>query len=146
MAEQRGTVSEVPAWRAASPLACRLRIKPAQEGQRPPPPGCGEVELENTSAKPIEIELQMSPLQYLNLVVRDAAGNVVSEGHYGNRFSPLAEEYPFRLEPGQKYTHNVSLLGTVPETKQLPGRYTVQAVYQARGLTAVSAPLEIELP
>jgi hypothetical protein len=146
MAEQRGTVSEVPARRASSPLACHLRVKPGQDGQRPPPPACGEVELENTSAKPIEIALQMSPLQYLNLVVKDAAGNVVSEGHYGNRFSPLAEEYTFRLDPGQKYTHNVSLLGTVPESKQLPGRYTVQAVYQARGLTAVSAPLEIELP
>jgi hypothetical protein len=102
--------------------------------------------LENTSEKPIEITLQMSPLQYLNLVVRDGAGNVVSEGHYGNRFSPLAEEYTFRLEPGQKYTHNVSLLGTVPESKQTPGRYTVQAVYQGSGLTAVSGLLEIELP
>jgi hypothetical protein len=146
MAEQRGTVSAVPARRVPSPLACRLRVKPAQEGRRSPPPGCGEVELENTSEKPIEIELQMSPLQYLDLVVKDAAGNVVSEGHYGNRFSPLAEEYTFRLEPGQKYTQNVSLLGTVPESKQLPGRYTVQAVYQTRGLTAAAAPLELDLP
>ena len=145
MPEQRGTVSEVPARAAPSPLACRLHVKPAQEGRRPPPRGCGEVELENTSAKPIEIELQMSPLQYLNLIVRDAAGDVVSEGHYGNRFCPLAEKYTLRLEPGQKYTHNVSLLGTVPEARQVPGRYSVQAVYQASGLTAVSAPLEIEL-
>jgi hypothetical protein len=146
MAEQRGTVSEVPARRASSPLACRLRVKPAEAERRPSPTGCGEVELENTSDKPLEIELQMSPLQYLNLIVEDAAGNVVSEGHYGNRFSPLAEEYIFRLEPGQKYTHNVALLGTVPASKQLPGKYFVQAVYQSRGLTAVSVPLEIDLP
>jgi hypothetical protein len=111
-----------------------------------PLPECGEVELENTSEKSIEIPLQMSPLQCLNLVVKDAAGNVVSEGHYGNRFSPLAEVYTFRLEPGQKYAHNVSLLGTVPESKQLPGTYTVEAVYQAPGLMAASGPLEIELP
>jgi hypothetical protein len=145
MPEQRGTVSDVPARRVDAPLTCRLRVKPAQVGQRPPPQGCGEVELENTSDKPIEITLQMSPLQYLNLVVKDSAGNVISEGHYGNCFSPLAEEYTFRLEPGQKYTHNVSLLGTVPEAKQLPGRYTVQAVYQASGLCAASAPLGIEI-
>jgi hypothetical protein len=145
MGEQRGTVSEVPARRAPSPLACRLRIKVPEAGRRAPPPGCGEVELENTSDKPVEVELQMSPLQYLNLVVRDAAGNVVSEGHYGNRFSPLAEAYRLRLEPGQKYAHTVSLLGTVPESKQLPGKYTVQAVYQTRGWTAVSAPIEIDL-
>jgi hypothetical protein len=88
----------------------------------------------------------MSPLQHLNLVVKDEAGNVVSEGHYGDRFSPVAEPYTFSLAPGQKYTHNVALLGTVPERKRLPGRYTVQAVYQARGLTAVSAPLALELP
>jgi hypothetical protein len=146
MAEQRGTLSEVPARRAPSPLACRLRVKPAQEGRRPPPPGSGEVELENTSDKPIEVELQMSPLQCLNLTVRDAAGNIISEGHYGNRFSPLAEAYRLRLEPGRKYAHNVSLLGTVRESRQLPGKYMVQAVYQTRGLTAISAPLEIELP
>jgi hypothetical protein len=88
----------------------------------------------------------MSPLQYLNLVVKDVAGSIVSKGHYGNRFSPLAEAYTFRLDPGRKYVQNVSLLGTVPESKQLPGRYSVQAIYQAGGLTAVSAPLEIDLP
>jgi hypothetical protein len=146
MAEQPTTLSEVPARLGGSPLACRLRVKQAEEGRRPQPPGSGEVELENTSSAPIQIELQMSPLQYLNLIVKDAAGKVVSEGHYGDRFSPVAEPYAFRLEPGQKYTHNVALLGTVPEAKRLPGRYTVQAVYQARGLTAASAPLALELP
>jgi hypothetical protein len=146
MAEQRGPVSQVPGRRATSPLACRLRPREAQEGRRPPPPGSGEVELENVSSSPIEIELQMSPLQYLNLVVKDAAGNVVSEGHYGDRFSPLASRYTFRLDPGQKYAHSVTLLGTVPAERQVPGRYTVQAVYKAKDLTAVSAPLEVELP
>jgi hypothetical protein len=145
MAGQHGTGSGVPARQACSPLICRLRVKPAQDEQKPVPEW-GEVELENTSEKPIAIPLQMSPLQYLNFVVKDAAGNVVSEGHYGNRFSPLAAIYTFRLEPGQKYVHNVSLLGTVPESKQLPGRYTVEAVYQARGQMAASGPLEIELP
>jgi hypothetical protein len=102
--------------------------------------------LENTSSAPVQIELQMSPLQHLNLVVKDAAGHVVSEGHYGDRFSPVAEPYVFCLGPGQKYIHNVALLGTVPPEKRLPGRYTVQAIYQSRGLTAVSLPLAIDVP
>jgi hypothetical protein len=102
--------------------------------------------LENISAAPLEIELEMSPLQHLNLIVKDAAGNIVSEGHYGDRFSPLGSRYTFRLEPGQTYTHNVSLLGTVPEAKRLPGKYSVQAVYEAKGLTAVSFPLDVEFP
>jgi hypothetical protein len=146
MAEQPTTLSQAPARAGSSPLACRIRIKQAEEGRRPLPPGSGEVELENTSSTLLQIELQMSPLQYLNLIVQDAAGNVISEGHYGERFSPVAEPYTFCLEPGQKYTHNVALLGTVPETKRRPGRYIVQAVYQARGLTAVSTPLALELP
>src|SRR5690349_17088038 len=88
MAEQPTTVSEVPARLGGSPLACRLRVKQGEEGRRPQPPGSGEVELENVSSTPIQIELQMSPLQYLNLIVKDPAGNVISEGHYGDRFSP----------------------------------------------------------
>jgi hypothetical protein len=124
-------------------LACTLRHKQLQRGSTR---FAAEVELENTSAEAVEIEIDMHPLQYLDLVVRDAAGTPVSSGRYGDIFSPLGERHTFRLAPGAKYTHNVFLLGTVPEEKRTPGRYTVQAVYQARELTAVSAPLEIELP
>jgi hypothetical protein len=106
----------------------------------------GEVELENVSSAPVDIELEMSPFQHLNLVVTDSQGEVVSEGHYGNRFSPLAEKYTWRLQPGQKYTNNVSLLGTVPELKRRAGTYTVRAVYQYKTLNAVSEPLIVEEP
>jgi hypothetical protein len=106
----------------------------------------GEFELENVSPAVIEIPVKTSPLQHLNLVVRDARGTVVTEGFYGDLFSPLAEPYTLRLQPGEKYTGPVSLLGNVPKTKLQPGTYTVQAVYEYNGLKAVSEPLGVELP
>jgi hypothetical protein len=139
MAEQ--TTAETRATPSA--LSCTLRHKPPQRGHSRL---AGEVELENISAELVEIEVDMHPLQYLNLVVTDADGRRVSSGHYGDIFSPLGEAYTFRLAPGAKYTHTVFLLGTVPEEKRVPGSYKVQAVYQARGLTVVSTLLEVELP
>jgi hypothetical protein len=106
----------------------------------------GEIELENTSSSVIEIENDMHPLQYLNLVVTDAQGTVLSEGHYGDNFSPRGRIDTLRLAPGEKYSHNVGLLSTLAPEKQLPGTYTVRAVYEYNGLTAVSAPLQVQLP
>jgi hypothetical protein len=93
----------------------------------------------------IEIEVTMHPLQYLDLVITDAAGAPVPAAPYGNIFSPREVPYLFRLAPGEKYTHNVSLLGTIPEGKQLPGTYTVRGVYEYRGLRAVSEPVRVRL-
>jgi hypothetical protein len=145
MNELISVMSDAPHSLAATGFACRIRRKQGREG-RPSSPDAGEVELENVSSAPVEIELEMSPFQHLNLVVTDSEGAVVSEGHYGNRFSPLAEKFTWRLQPGQKYTHNVSLLGTVPETKRTPGMYTVRAIYQYKTLKAVSEPLIVEAP
>src|SRR5262245_48871896 len=113
-------------------LVCRLRRKPGRS------PTAGEVELENTSPSIVELEVRSSPLQYLNLVVTGPSGGVVSNWFYGEMFSPLAKPYTFRLTPGERFTANVSLLGNVPEDRRLPGMYTVQAVYEYRGLRAIS--------
>jgi hypothetical protein len=102
--------------------------------------------LENTSPEVLEIEVRSSPLQYLDLLVRDAGGPVISDSFYGDLFLPLAEPYTLRLPPGEKYIGPVSLLGNVPEDKRLPGKYSVQAVYEYRGLRALSEPLSVELP
>jgi hypothetical protein len=136
----------VPATRPTpihASLACRLRPR---ERRRGPSPIAGEVELENTSSEVVEIEVRTSPLQYLDLVVTDAAGNVLSDSFYGDLFSPLAEPYLLRLQPGERFTAPVSLLGNVPEGKWHPGEYTVQAVYDYRGVRAVSEPLQVQLP
>jgi hypothetical protein len=106
----------------------------------------GEIELENSSPDVLVIENDMHPLQYLNLVVADASGTVLSGGHYGDIFSPRGRLDHLRLAPGAKYHHLVSLLATVLQVKRLPWTYTVQAVYECNGLKAVSEPLRVEFP
>jgi hypothetical protein len=127
---------------AHADLACRLRPRQRARGSSSI---AGEMELENTSSNVVEIEVRTSPLQFLNLVVTDTAGKVVSDSDYGDLFSPLAEPYTLRLQPGEKFTAPVSLLGNVPEAKRQSGEYIVQAVYQYGGLRAVSEPLRVQL-
>jgi hypothetical protein len=124
-------------------LACRLRHRP---GRRGPSPTAGEVEIENVSLDTLEIEVTMHPLQYLDLVITDAAGDLAPAPPYGHLFSPRETPYLFRLARGEKYTHHVSLLGNIPEEQQVPGTYSVYAVYAYNGLRAVSAPLRVQLP
>lgn len=128
---------------AHSGLACRLRPR---QLRRVPSLTAGEVEVENTSSDVLEIVVHTSPLQYLNLVVADAAGNVLSDSFYGDLFSPLAEPYTLRLGPGEKFTRPVSFLGNVSKEKCQPGTYTVHAVYEYNGLKAVSEPVQVQIP
>jgi hypothetical protein len=124
-------------------LVCRLRPRQLRRG---PSPMAGEVELENTSPEILEIEAGRSLLGHLDLVVRNAGGEVISNSFYGDMFSPLAEDYTVRLQPGEKYVGPVHLLRNVPEEKRQPGKYEVQAVFEYRGLRAASEPLTVELP
>jgi hypothetical protein len=124
-------------------IVCRLRRR---VGRRGASPTAGEVEIENASRQVIEIEVTMHPLQYLKLAITAAAGNSVPAPPYGNIFSPREIPYTLRLAPGEKYAHNVSLLGNTPEERQLPGSYTVRAVYEYNGLRAVSESLTVDVP
>jgi hypothetical protein len=124
------------------PLACRLRRKEVIS-RRGPVSNLGEVELENLSATPLEIAYRMTVLQYLNLVVTNPAGQVVSEGHFGDRFAPTLEPLVLRLEPGEKFTANVHLFATVPGDPLPSGTYTVQAVYEYNSFRAVSEPVQV---
>ncbi len=124
-------------------LVCRIRHR---VGRRGPSPTAGEVEIENISAKTIEIEVTMHPLQYLDLIVRNEVGNIVPTVPYGNIFSPRGSPVVFRLVPGEKYTHNISLVGTLPQEQQLPGTYTVCATYSYNELKAISEPLSVQIP
>jgi len=128
---------------APAVLVCRLRHKQLQRGSSPT---AGEIELENSSSHVIEIETDRHPLQYLNLVVTDAGGSVLSQGHYGDIFSPRGSIDTLRLTPGARFHHLVSLLETLPQQQRVPGKYNVQAVYEYDGLRAVSEPLAVELP
>ena len=126
------------------PLACKLRPKEVI-GRQGPVPNMGEVELENRSDAPLEIEYTMTPLQFFELEVIGPDGGVVSEGHFSDRFSPTREPAVLRLMPGEKFTSNESLLATVSRAKRLPGRYTVQASYRFQGRRVLAEPLAIEL-
>lgn len=126
------------------PLTCRLRPKMVI-GRQGPVPNMGEVELENCSAAPVEIEYTMTPLQFLELVVIGPGGEVVSEGHFSDRFSPVREPAVLRLLPGEKFTCNVPLLATVPPEKRVPGTYTVQASYRLQGARARAESVTLEL-
>lgn len=138
MADQ--TAVDVPA--AQTVLVCRLRHKQLRRGSSPV---SGEVELENASGRVVEIEADRHPLQYLNLVVLDRNGAVVSDHHYGDIFSPLGRTYTLRLAPGERFAHCVGLLGNVPDEKRQPGLYTVRAVYRYKDLSATSEPLQVLL-
>jgi hypothetical protein len=127
-------------------LVCRLRRKLLLR-HGPASPLAGEVELENLSQNVIEIEWDMHPLQHLDLLITDAAESPVPAAPYSDSFSPYSVTPEiFRLAPGEKYIHNVGLLGGVPKEKQLPGTYTVRAVYKYKDLKAVSEPLEVQIP
>jgi len=144
MSETTTTTSVQAKGPSSSPLACRLRPK-AGTGPQGPVPNMGEVELENCSGTPLEIEYTMTPLQFLELEVIGPGGGVVSEGHFSDRFSPTLEPAVLRLLPGEKFTSNVSLLATVSRDKRVPGRYTVQASYRFQGRSVLAEPLTVEL-
>jgi hypothetical protein len=71
--------------RATAPLVCRLRHRIGRQG---PSPTSGEVEIENVSGAPVEIEVSMHLLQYLTLAVTDSRGTPLPAPPYGNIFSP----------------------------------------------------------
>ena len=105
----------------------------------------GEFELENLSSATIEIPVDIHPLQYLNLRVRNSAGETVSQGWYGDQFSPGSSPSTVRLLPGERFTQEVSLLATVPAAFRKPGDYTVEAFYDTPELHMVSEPLTLTI-
>jgi len=106
-------------------------------------PFWAEVELENLSKADLEIEYEMAVLQYLNLIVYDSRGNVVSNRHFGDRFSPFESARLLRLGPGEKFHADVHLLATMPRGPKAPGKYAVQAVYEYNGFRAESELVEV---
>jgi hypothetical protein len=127
-----------------SALGCTIRPKEVT-GRQGAIPNMGEVELENRSDAPLEIEYTMTPLQFLEIEVVGPSGGIVSEGHFSDRFSPTWEPAVLRLMPGEKFASNVSLLATVPTEKRSPGKYIVQASYRFPGGKVMAAPLTLEL-
>src|ERR1017187_893812 len=124
------------------PFACCLRRKEVM-GRNGLRPYMAEIELENLSDAPLEIEYRLTALQYLNLLVYDSTETVVSQYHFADRFSPTFEPNFLRLAPGEKFTANVHLFATAPDSMKVPGTYSVQAIYEYNGFRAVSEPVEV---
>jgi hypothetical protein len=137
------TLSTQPQRQAPpQPLVCRLRHTSGSD--RNGAAAClAEIELQNVSAVPLEIAYRMTVLQYLNLIVTRADGQVISQGHFGDRFAPTFEPRRLRLEPGATFTATVHLFATVTCDRPPPGRYTIQAVYEYDGFRAVSNPVQL---
>src|SRR5581483_8159770 len=95
--------------RAQGVLVCRIRSRLLRGG---PSAIAGEFELEHNSQSIVEIPVDRSPLQYLDLIVTNATGEIVSSSYYGDQFSPLAETFVLELRPGDRFVAPVSLLGT----------------------------------
>jgi hypothetical protein len=121
-------------------LLCRLRNNPSHLSRF-----AGEVELENVSGELLQVMIQASEFEHLNLLISDSKGTLVSAFHYGELFSPFSLGHVWELLPGQKFVGSVSLMGNVPPERRLPGRYTIQAVYEFDSLYAASDPLDFEL-
>jgi hypothetical protein len=134
----------VSAGAIPSGLRCCLRPK-EHLGRQGPIAHMGELELVNHSSEVLEIEHQMSPLQHLELVVTDSAGQVVSEGRYSDRLSPSLNPPCLRLLPGENYVATVPLLATFPRERRRSGAYSVQAIFDYRGQRAISEPVSVEL-
>lgn len=130
--------------RRQHPLACRLGPTTAV-GRQGPIPYMGEMELENCSDEPLEIEYTMTPLQYFELEIVGPAGIKVSEGHFSDRFSPALEPHVLRLMPGEKFSSNVSLLATLPRERRFPGRYTIHGSYCFQGRRVLAEPVTVDL-
>lgn len=137
------TLKDRPLSAHSQPIACRLRPREVI-GRRGLVPFMAEVELENVSDFPMQIEYELTALQYFDLIVRDAAtGAVMSQGHYADRFSPTAEAQYLRLAPGEKFTANVHFFATAPQALTVPGTYSVQAIYEYDGFRAESELIEV---
>jgi len=119
------------------PLTCQLR-RMDENSRCSSVSLMAEIELKNTSTSPIEIEYWLTALQGLNLIVNDGNGKVVSEGHFADRFSPTLDPRILRLEPGESFRASVHLFATVPHALQVPGNYSIKAIYEYNGFQAES--------
>lgn len=108
-------------------LRCRIRRDPGKLGLLSET--AGEFELENASDGPIDIAHRFHVLSHLSFRVWNDDGQELPTTHYGWVFGSELEEQTLRLEPGEKYVHNVRFLHNVATKVLKKGRYRIVAVY-----------------
>ena len=108
----------------------------------------GRVEIKNISKQEIVITYNTSPWEFLDLEVADPTGKVISDGKYGDRFSPstIIAERIVTLRPGDVFTRAVDVFGSSKETDRMtPGIYRVVAVFGYNEVLAKSDPVMLNL-
>ena len=105
-----------------------------------------QIALKNEGSNRVEIEWYSDPLQYLNITFRRADGSDIPSIPYGLLFAPYAPApQVLRLLPGEIYQRTVNLLAVVKEGEVSAGRYSLRAIYNYDGITAISDTVEISI-
>jgi hypothetical protein len=92
----------------------------------------------------LTVAFDVSPMQYLTAVVTDPI-NRVWECRYESLFERRAGGGQLRLFPGERYTVIANLLGKVPASELLVGRYAVEVAYEYDGVRSRADPVELEV-
>lgn len=105
---------------------------------------CGNVELANYSTRVLSIAFDVNPMQHLVAAVIDPITRA-----WECRYEALFEHRPrggqLRLFPGERYSMSVDLLGTIPASELMVGRYAVEATYDYDGVRSRADPVELEV-
>jgi uncharacterized protein (TIGR02996 family) len=123
----------------------RCRLFPRSRRQTPRdtiPPGT-KIELANYSNRSMTIVYDVDPMQYLHAVITDPIGRVW-EGGYA---SPSAGRGggQLRLSLGERYSAHVALLGIVPRSERMLGKYSVDAAYIYDEVRSAADRIEFEV-
>jgi uncharacterized protein (TIGR02996 family) len=128
-----------PGW-----LLAVNRVPFARCRLEPRGPGAAAVELANYSARVLTVAYDAHPMQYLGAAVTDPINR-----EWECRYESLVARRPrggqLRLFPGERYSVGVDLLGAVPASELLPGRYAVKAAYEYDGVRSRAEPVTLEV-
>jgi len=88
-----------------------------------------KIVITNESKQVFCIRYDREPLQYLNLIVRNAHHRIVSNGYSGDIFSKFGKDRQVCLKPNEVYESSVDLFETLKKENRKPGQYFIQAIY-----------------
>jgi uncharacterized protein (TIGR02996 family) len=103
-----------------------------------------KVELANYSTRVLTIAFDASPMQYLTATLTDPI-NRVWECRYESLFERRVGGGQLRLFPGERYTVLANLLGKIPASELMVGRYAVEVAYEYDGARSRAERVELEV-
>jgi uncharacterized protein (TIGR02996 family) len=103
-----------------------------------------KVELANYSTRVLTIAFDVNPMQYLVAAVTDPIDRLW-ECRYEALFADRPRGGQLRLFPGERYSVNLDLLGTIPPSELMVGRYAAEAAYDYDGARGRADRVELEV-